>query len=142
MTVAPGSMSLPPGNSVAPGTWRYGPPPSSGADVDFVKTWYEPGSHLNNRSVILQPGVPGVLSGGNQLRKFAELTNNDPAITVYIGDSSQVTAGAGPFAGRPLLPGAVVTYDAHEYIGDVYGIIPGGAANAVDVRVSDPTAGN
>jgi hypothetical protein len=125
-----------------PDTWRYAPPSSSGADVDFARTWYEPGSHLNQRSVILEPGIPGVLSGGNQLRKFASMVNNDPAITVYIGDSSQVTAGAGPFAGSPLLPRAGMTFDAHEYIGDVWGVIPAGAANAVDVRVMDPTAGN
>ena len=119
----------------------YGPPLTPGTPDDLITAWYTPAQTLGNRTVMLTPGIPELISGAAYGRKFTAFFNMDPSITVYYGDSDQVTTTPGPHAGLPLAPQAPAQYAQQEYAGDIWGIIPASAANAVEVRVADPTAG-
>lgn len=119
----------------------YGPPLTPGTPADLIAAWYTPAQTLGNRSVILLPGVPALISGAAYGRKFAAFFNMDPAITVYYGDSGQVTPTPGPHSGFPVAPLTPAQFDQREYAGDIWGVIPAGAANAVEVRVADPCVG-
>lgn len=115
----------------------------SGVVPAELVNWYRPAHNLGQRSVELDAGVARLLSGSNPSRKFVAVCNLDPAITVWLGDSSQVTAGGigNTFAGFPLFPLSTAVFKADEFDGDLFGLIAASAANSVDVRVIDPSRG-
>ena len=105
--------------------------------LDTQKQWYQPALSLGGRSVICLADVPTLLSPANSGRKFFQCRNLG-AVDVLVGGAKNVNNIAGdPNAGWPVHPDEGLPFDAHEIVGEIWGI----ATADCDVRVFDPTVG-
>jgi hypothetical protein len=89
---------------------------------DRVKLWYTPAQTIEPEIISLANGVPQLLSGGSDDRKFVDVRNlsGSGGPTLWIGSKS-----VKPGAGWPVYAGEGKSYKQDEFVGDLWGVPDG-----------------